>query len=202
MIPLWLDLSGHKVVVFGGGAVGRRKANYLASEADVTVVSRDFLPGFEPSIRLEQEDIEGSLSRWVSWADLVVAATDDQELNKSIVDVATVQGKLSNSADGPSTFLIPSVIERDRYKVAVSTEGRSPAMSKYLRMQLERALDPCYDRMVELQEELREQVKASVPSQKEREERLWNVLEDQHIWDLLESDPEEARKLALKRVVA
>ena len=47
MIPLVLDLAEKRVVVFGGGAVGLRKAKYFKDEADVKVVSREFDPGFD-----------------------------------------------------------------------------------------------------------------------------------------------------------
>lgn len=202
MLPLWLDLTGRKVVIFGGGTVGCRKANYLAREADVVVVSHNFVEGLVPKVRMVEGDINDLLIQWTSWADLVVAATDDIELNERIDQEARDQGKYCNRSDGLSTFLIPSTVERDRYKVAVSTEGRSPGMSRYLRMEIDRTLDPRYDLMIELQEEIRARAKELVPSQREREERLWDVLRDRGIWDLLESDPPEARRLALQKLVS
>lgn len=202
MLPIWLDLRTRKVAVFGGGAVGRRKANYLAGEAEVRVVSRMFVDGFLPQIRLIDGDIIDHLVPLIGWADLVIAATSDRELNDAIAAEAAVQGRYCNRADGLSTFLIPSVVERENYKVAVSTEGRSPGMSKYLRMELDRVLDRRYDLMVALQEELRQAAKDAVPSQIEREERLWKVLKDERVWGALESDPGRARELALQIVVS
>jgi siroheme synthase-like protein len=189
------------VVVFGGGEVGRRKANFLASEAEVMVVSREFVSGFHPSIALRQGNIEECLTDMVGWADLVIAATSDKDLNGVIAAEAARQGRYCNRADGLSTFLIPSVVERENYKVAVSTEGRSPGMSKFLRLELDRLLDPRYDLMVSLQEELREAARERVPSQTERERRLWKVLEDDAVWSALENDPCRARELAFRIVV-
>lgn len=202
MLPLWFDLSSRKVVVFGGGEVGRRKANFLAPEAEVTVISREFVSGFLPSIELRPGNIEDCLEDMVRWADLVIAATNDKELNNAIAVEAARQGRFCNRADGVSTFLIPSVVERENYKVAVSTEGRSPGMSKYLRLELERLLDRRYDLMVSLQQELREAAKEKVPSQIERERRLWRVLEDQKVWSALEVDPDLAREMAMRIVVS
>jgi siroheme synthase-like protein len=202
MLPLWFDLSSRKVVVFGGGEVGRRKANYLASEAEVVVVSRDFVGGFLPSIMLRQGTVEDGLHDMVGWADLVIAATNDTRLNDTIASEAARQGKLCNRADGLSTFLIPSVVERENYCVAISTEGRSPGMSKFLRLELDRLLGRRYELMVSLQEELRELAKKKVPSQIERERRLWRVLEDGKIWAALESDPSKARELAMQILVS
>lgn len=201
MLPLWFDLGSRKVVVFGGGEVGRRKANYLAREAEVVAVSREFVNGFSASVELRPGEAEDSMQEMVRWADLIIAATNDIHLNDAIAEEAARQGKFCNRADGLSTFLIPSVVERENYKVAVSTEGRSPGMSKFLRMELDRTLDERYDLMVALQEDLRQAAKDSVPSQKEREERLWEVLQDREVWSALESDPGKARELAMSIVV-
>jgi precorrin-2 dehydrogenase/sirohydrochlorin ferrochelatase len=201
MLPLWFDLSSRKAVVFGGGEVGRRKANYLASEAEVVVVSREFVDGFLPSVSLRRGNVEESLREMVRWADLIVAATDDPGLNGIIAEEAARQGKFCNRADGLSTFLIPSVVERENYKVAVSTEGRSPGMSKFLRLELDRLLDKRYGRMVALQEDLRMAAKDAIPSQREREERLWKVLQDREVWSALETDMVKARELAMRIVV-
>lgn len=201
MLPLWLDLSSRKAVVFGGGPVGRRKAAYLAAEAEVIMVSEAFSGDLPSSVRTVHGKAEDYLVDMVGWADLVVAATNDPVMNERITNEARRQGKWCNRADGISTFMIPSVVERERYKVAVSTEGRSPGMSRYLRQLLDARLDRRYDLMVALQEELREVAKEAVPSQKEREERLWQVLEDERIWDLLENDPQEAREVAHSIVV-
>jgi precorrin-2 dehydrogenase/sirohydrochlorin ferrochelatase len=202
MLPLWLDLNSRKAVVFGGGPVGRRKANYLAAEAEVIVVANEHSEGFHPTVQLVLGSAEEHLVPMVRWADLVIAATNDQAINNAIAAEAVVQGKFCNRADGLSTFLIPSVVERETYRVAISTEGRSPGMSKFLRMELDKVLTRRYDLMVKLQEELRDAAREAVPSQREREERLWKVLQDERVWDLLESDPRMAREIALQIVVS
>ncbi len=200
MLPLFVDMTGIEVVVFGGGAVGRRKANFLAREAHVTVVALDLVDGFDERVDLVRADIGEQLPHLMERADLVVAATDDRGLNDAIAREARNRSVLCNRADGLSTFLIPSVVERDTYAVAISTGGRSPAMARYLRLKLERELDGRYDRMVRFQEDLREDAKCRLPSQAEREEFLRDVLDDQIIWDLLESDTEAARARAMARM--
>jgi precorrin-2 dehydrogenase / sirohydrochlorin ferrochelatase len=201
MIHLLLDLKGKKAVVFGGGEVGLRKAKYLASEAEVTVVSRQFVPGFIGSdVRQVVDDIDRELITWVEGADLVVAATNDPELNGRIAALAREKGRPCNRADGPSTFLIPSVVVRENYSVAISTGGRSPGMAKFLRLKLDDLLGPQYDGMVRLQEELRSAARSTIPEQRERERFLWEVLEDPAVWDLLGSDPAAAKALALRRL--
>lgn len=201
MIPLFVDMTGGKVAVFGAGPVGLRKANYFAQEAHVTVIGLDFAEGFDPRIDLVKADISDEMSRWVEWADLVVAATNDHVLNGRIAAEASTRGRSCNRADGVSTFLIPSVVERNSYAIAISTMGRSPGMSKYLRLKLERELGAEYDLMVRLQEEVREAAKARISSQTERESFLWEVMEDEVVWNLLPDDYEGARAIALARLV-
>jgi siroheme synthase (precorrin-2 oxidase/ferrochelatase) len=70
-----------------------------------------------------------------------------------------------------------------------------------MRLELDRILSPRYDLMVALQEDIREEAKKTLPSQKAREERLWEVLEDDRVWRMLETNPAGARRLAMERLV-
>jgi precorrin-2 dehydrogenase/sirohydrochlorin ferrochelatase len=203
MLPLFLDLRPRKVVVFGGGEVGLRKAKYFAEEAEVVVVSRTFVAGFEGAgVEMMKEDADSDLDRWISWGDFIVAATDDRELNERIVNSAMRQNRYCNSADGISNFLIPSLVRRENFSVAVSTLGRSPAMSKFLRIKLESIMTDEYSRMITLQEELRILAKGRITDQRSRERYLWEVLEDQWMWELVRAgDMRAARELAEGRMV-
>lgn len=200
LLPLVLDLRGVKAVVFGGGEVGLRKASYLAKEASVTVVSKDFAEGFDrlPVLKVA-EDARSTFKGWVESCQLVVAATDDPALNHEIVAYAQMRGAWANSADAPSTFLVPSLVERRTFLVAATTLGRSPAMSKYIRHHLERTLPGSFDRMVDLQERLREWAKGAMPDQRGRERFLREVLEDESVWEALARDEEEALSMAKAR---
>ena len=82
--------------------------------------------------------------------------------------------------------------------IAISTGGRSPAMSKYIRLKLDAALGPDVEKMVELQENVREQIKKSVKGQKRREEILWGILDDPAVWKALEKSPVRALELAMR----
>jgi len=64
MLPLWLDLSSRKAVVFGGGPVGRRKAAYLAAEAEVIIVSETFNGDLPLSVRTVKVQLRTIWSRW------------------------------------------------------------------------------------------------------------------------------------------
>jgi precorrin-2 dehydrogenase / sirohydrochlorin ferrochelatase len=203
MLPLFLDLHGKRVVVFGGGDVGHRKACFFAKEANVTVISRSFCPALQSSeIMLVEEDALDKLSHWVSSADLVVAATDSPDINRTIETECVKQGKWCNNAHGVSNFLIPSMVEREGYTVSLSTMGRSPAMSKFIKLKLEEALPPEYSAMIALQEDIRSKAKQFIRDQPAREKFLWDILRDEEAWELVRSgNVQKAKELAIARMV-
>ncbi len=203
MIPLFMDVRGKRAVVFGAGKVGLRKALFLAQEAEVTVVSREFDQGFKgKNISLVVAEIAGSMKDWISMADLVVAATNDNDLNDLVAKECSRKGVPCNRADGVSTFLIPSTVVRENYQVAISTLGKSPGMAKYLRMRIDEALPEEYDLMIALQERMREEAKHRIPDQISRERFLWDVLEDERVWEAIRSDPSRAMDMARERLVS
>ncbi|MBM4237473.1 MAG: bifunctional precorrin-2 dehydrogenase/sirohydrochlorin ferrochelatase [Euryarchaeota archaeon] len=201
MLPLMIDFTGRRVVVFGGGEVGLRKARYFAREAKVVAVSLDFVDGFrsEP-IRTVRSDLNDSLDTWLEWADYVVAATDDPRLNERICSAAMARGRQYNRADGVGSFLLPSVVDRGNLTIAVSTHGRSPAVSKRLKEHLDLAVGEEWSSMVRLQEELREEVRASLPDRLSRESFLRSVVEDPEILETLTQDYEKAKRLAMRKL--
>ena len=191
--------------MFGGGEVGLRKAMFFAREADVTVISRDFVPGFESKgkgIKIISAEIGPEQEALIDGSDFVVIATNDHMLNDRLEARAQAAGKFSNRADGVSSFLIPSVVERRNFLVAISTMGRSPAMSRFLKRAIEEMVGPEISSMIDLQEELREKARSLIPEQAARERFLWDVLGDEPIWAAMVKDPAQARSMALKRLEA
>jgi precorrin-2 dehydrogenase/sirohydrochlorin ferrochelatase len=201
-LPLFLDFSCRKVVIFGGGAVGERKARYFLP-AEVLVVSSSFTEclesmGADGLVRLERRAVSpGDVPGLIEGAFLVVAATGDEALNDSIIKAADAAGILANSATGDSPAIVPSLIKKGDVMVAISTGGRSPALSKYLRLRLEASLGDDMERMAALQERVREELKKRTPDQKAREETLWAILDDPAVWAALR-DEDRALELALR----
>jgi len=199
MLPLFLELRNRKVLVFGGGEVAFRKARYFSGQAEVTAVSIDFCPEFrELDVRRIRADARDVMEEWIEWADFVIAATDDAALNNEIAALASSRGKFFNQASERGSFLIPSVIERETFVIAFSTMGRSPAMSRFLRIKMNELLGPEWELMVKLQEELRGVAKSTIKDQKERESVLRQVLDDTLIWELIRDDYHAARERAIK----
>ncbi len=199
-----LDLAGRRVLIFGGGDVGARKAAYFEREAEVTVISRSFSPALDDlAIQRKEVDLstleDEALDRLLQNAFLVVAATSDPGLNDRIGRLCADAGVLFNNAAGEAgDVAIPSIIRGRNYLVAISTLGKSPAVSRYIRMRLE-AEYADLDLMIDLQDEMRSALKDIEPAQERRSRALWSVLRDEEIWRVLASDYDLARALAMER---
>jgi precorrin-2 dehydrogenase/sirohydrochlorin ferrochelatase len=204
MIPLFVDCSGKRIVIFGGGEVASRKAAYFSGEADVLVVSRSFshkmsiLPVERQMLdagRVSDEVLNGIIDR----AFLVIGALSDPVQNNRIKDLCIAREILFNNADGEAgNVIIPSVTGGENFTLAISTKGNSPAVSRFIREHLETHF-PALDDMVALQRDLRAQLKHTEPSQSRRNAILWEVLNDRKLWKTLKNDPAGARQQVKER---
>jgi len=142
-----LRLDDRACVVVGGGRVAVRKVcGLLEAGATVRVIAPDIAPTLV-------ELIEAGRVTWVrrkyrrgdlSGATLVIAATDDREVNAAVAREGSLEKIPTSVVDDPaaSTLHVPAVLERDRLLLAISTGGRSPAYARRLREQLELFLSP------------------------------------------------------------
>lgn len=192
MIPLFVDCTGRRIVIFGGGEVAARKAAYFSGNAQIMVVSRSYVPVFD-GLKVTRQDLDlvtatgRSLSAVLTGAFLVIAATSDQEVNNRIGRLCKATGILFNNADGEvGDVILPAVASGDNYTIAVSTGGNSPAVSRYIREKIEGEF-PALDDMIALQNRLREVLKVSEPNQKRRADILSKVLHDPSVWAALEA---------------
>ena len=200
-VPLFVDISGLRTIVFGGGNVALRKCRYLKG-ADITVIARDVLPELEGIVsKTVRRDIPEDVSDMIGPYDFVMVATDNKELNSRIRDQVLSAGKYVNSAHGGGNVLIPSVLEREHYTVAVSSNGNVPAFPPYVVSALDTFLDSRYDRMIDLMIEMRAYAMRNIPEQKDRKDFLQSVINDMDIQSAVANDDvETAKKLALNKV--
>jgi precorrin-2 dehydrogenase / sirohydrochlorin ferrochelatase len=187
MIPLFVDCTGRRIVIFGGGTVAARKAAYFSGNAEVIVVSRSFVPEFD-SMKITRKDIDlvtatsRNFAEILTGAFLVIAAVSDPVVNNRIGKLCKVTGILFNNADGETgDVVLPAVASGENYTLAISTGGNSPAVSRYIREHIEATL-PALDDMIALQGRLREVLKVQEPDQKKRSAILNKVLNDPGIW--------------------
>ena len=160
--PVFLDIKNKRCVVVGGGTVALRKVEMLLDhEAKVTVISPQLCEELEKLgnkveiARREYQsgDIEGAF--------VIVAATDDPGTNEQIARDAEESGILINVVDVPalSNFIVPSYLKRGDLTIAISTGGKSPAMARKLRTELETEFGPEYAGLIAVAEEVRAELK-------------------------------------------
>jgi len=187
--PILIDLEGKKVVVVGGGSVAQRKIETLMEYgAAVYVITRELTPGLgkyveEGKIKLIDQEFREDI---LDGAFVVIAATDDAVLNHRVSENARKRGLLVNVVDQPSecNFIVPSILRRGDLIIAVSTSGKSPALAKKVRRELERSFDSEYKALLILLGRLREEILAQDFSQDENR-RLFHGLVDSPILEAI-----------------
>src|SRR5215831_1364194 len=140
LFPIFLKLTGRACLVVGGGSVGTPKIEgLLAAGADVTVVAPHATElvktwAEEETVawharRFEPADLDGVF--------LAVIVTSSPELNDLVFREAQRRGVLANVVDDPPRcdFYYPAVVRRGAFQIAVSTDGKSPALAQRLRKQ-------------------------------------------------------------------
>jgi len=162
--PVVLDLGGRPVLVVGGGAVAERKVEGLrAAGASITVVSprvsaRLAKMADDGDIRVRLRSYRRSDLRGVV---VVFAATDDRNVNAAVAADSRRRRIWVNAADDPDhcDFFLPSVLRRGSLLVSVTTGGRSPALARIVREELERLLGSDYALLTDLAGDVRRELR-------------------------------------------
>ena len=168
--PLFLDLVNKPVLVVGGGEVASRKVEaLLKAGADVTIVSPSLVDFLD---KLAQEQQVHWIQRFYS-SDLVTksfiqvwATTDNPELNHQVYKDAKELGILVNVVDDKPycDFITPSMINRGRIQIAISSGGASPVLIRNIREKLEAILPQNMGLMAEFANSKRNSIKEALPS--------------------------------------
>ena len=197
LLPLFLDLSQRRVVIFGGGGVGTRKAELFSRYGPVKVCSLNFSEDLlklaeicGDKVETVRCDLSTGFSQHLQGAFLAVPATSDIKLNQAIERECRARGILVNRVDGRGEVVVPSIIRCGRVSIALSTE--IPALSRYLRLRLEEELGPSISEMAKLLSAIRQESKSMVPRQEDRAAILRRILEDREVWRLLDHSYEKA----------
>lgn len=224
MTPLFHDLSGEIVLVFGGGTVGTRKARRFADESRVVVVSPAFddtlvalaakksaVDGDPAGVELIRAAPDASDVR--EWVDrtvpaLVVAATTDTAVNAAIEDAAREIGVMVNRTDrsggrDPDSVVVPATVDDGPVRVAISTGGRSPALSKVLRERIESEIDGA-GAMAELSGALREHLRRRGVDPERRRAAIRAVVRSERVWKALQegaSNVDQEAEMVIEEVL-
>ncbi|HEY2381655.1 MAG TPA: bifunctional precorrin-2 dehydrogenase/sirohydrochlorin ferrochelatase [Terriglobia bacterium] len=197
--PIYLNLTGKRVVVIGGGEVAERKIEpLLDAGASINVVSPEVtsriltLAG-EKRIELHQRPFRAGDC---AGATLVLCATDDGAVSREVFEQARTTGALVNTADQPALcdFIMPAVVRRGDIAIAISTSGTSPGLAARLRQKIARLIGPEYGRLAQLLSEARPQIRRQIPGEKERKALQYRILDSDIMTYLKENDIEGAER--------
>lgn len=176
-----LKLRGRRSLVVGGGDVGLEKVEgLLACDGDVTVVAPDLQPELQ---RLADEGSIAWIARRYEPADLegtfmVIAATNDSEVNIGVYDDAEKRAMLVNVVDVPPlcNFILPAIVRTGPLAIAISTAGASPALAKRMKAEVAQLFGEEYARLAVLLNDARGWAKSTLPTYQDRKEFFESIV--------------------------
>lgn len=204
-LPVFLKIRTRPCLLVGGGRVAARKAALLlragakltvvalqccaelrerAAQGEVTLIERAFEP----------HDLENAV--------LVIAATDDETVNRAVYELASRLRIPVNVVDNPAlcSFIMPSIVDRSPVQIAVSTSGASPVLARLLRAKLESFIPSAYGRLARLVDEYRTRVKQRFTDPGQRRYFWENVLQGR-VAELLFAGQEVQARAALEAAI-
>ena len=149
--PLFINLENKKVLVIGGGKVATKKIEkILEYGADITVVTENVVE--EKLLKLENVKIENNqkiendkakIEKLVKGYFLVIAATDNEELNENIANVCDSNGMLINNVSSKIKMnaMFGGIVKNSEFQIAISTSGKSCKRSRAMKSEIQKVLD-------------------------------------------------------------
>jgi precorrin-2 dehydrogenase / sirohydrochlorin ferrochelatase len=206
-----LKLRGRKCLVVGAGEIGLEKVEgLLACDGDVTLVAPEAGPeltqlALEGSIRWEQRpyvpgDLEGTF--------MVIACTDDTDINIGIYEDAERRAMLVNVVDVPPlcNFILPAIVRTGPLAIAISTAGASPALAKRMKAEVSELFGEEYAQLAIMLNDVRGWAKGTLPTYQDRKAFFEAIVngEPDPIQLLRDGDTHRVRELieAAQRVAA
>ncbi|MGS0677258.1 precorrin-2 dehydrogenase/sirohydrochlorin ferrochelatase family protein [Shewanella sp. 125m-1] len=171
--PLFVDTQSLKVLIVGAGDVASRKLDLLTrTEASINVIATE---ACQDTLNYAQSKRISLALRAVNDADitdcdLVYLCTADTELNERLAEIAKAQGIWANVVDNPKfcRFITPSIVDRGRLQIAISTAGAAPVYARELRARLESWLPLSITSLFDFIAERRQEVQHRLPVFKQR----------------------------------
>lgn len=198
--PVYIDITNERCVVVGGGDVAERKVMRLIdSGAHVSVVSRTLTSTLEKMKKegkidhIEADYDDDSLSG----AFLVIGATDRDDVNAKIFRDGRAKGCLVNIVDDPDNcnVILPSLFRRGDLSIAISTGGKSPALAKKLRQDMEHLFGPEYETLLMIMGKLREKIVMKGRSSNENRQLFESVIHSDILHHIKEKKWKQVKKI-------
>lgn len=190
-LPLFLNIRDRHCVIVGGGELALRKATILIkARARLTVIA----PQISNSLRELGEShqcqfVEAEFSpAQLQKASLVIAATDDQEVNEAVANAANEYNIPVNVVDQPQlcSFIMPSVVDRSPLLIAISSGGTSPVLTRKIKELNESLISNREGELASLLGSFRSRVKEKFTDFSDRL-RFWEELLDSELPELVYS---------------
>jgi precorrin-2 dehydrogenase len=208
-------VNNKKAVVIGGGTEGLRKVHGLLDQGcEITVITARLNKELrtmdqERKIKLIKRRIkDASVLDKFKDIFLILAATDDRQLNRKLVEKGRTMGAFVYAADDPpmSDFSYTSLVNIEGLiQVAISTSGKSPIMARKIRMRAERMMNKIISESdisnIILQEFARKMAKGKISTVKERKEFLYSLIKDKNIQHLLRSNKLDEAKMTASHML-
>ena len=166
LYPVFLKVNKLNILIVGGGEVGHEKLHFLlksSPKASVEMIATWYLPKTEElagkhGIKMTKGRYK---SKYLKKRHFVIAATNDEKLNKKVYDHAKKRYLLANIADTPELcdFYMGGIVNKGHVKIAISTNGKSPTAAKRLREFFEEVIPENVNEMVENLNEYRKSIK-------------------------------------------
>jgi len=201
-----LDLQEKHCLVVGGGIVAERKIlTLLEYEAIIVVIS----PRVTPHIaNLAHEGRLTYIAREFQPGDaqdffLIIAATNDDQVNKAISQEAQEARILINVVDAPddSTFILPALVKRGDLTISISTGGNSPALARKMREDMEAHYGPEYGILVDIFGNLRKNILQNEPDICRRKEIFQRLAESDELLKIIRESGREAAEERIRELL-
>jgi precorrin-2 dehydrogenase/sirohydrochlorin ferrochelatase len=172
--PMMVDLTSRRCLVVGGGKVATRKIKGLLEfNAEILVVSPTVTEQIHSWVQSGKIAWRSGLYQKKDGENcfIVVAATDDPEVNHQVYLDAKERGQWINVVDQPAycNFHVPSIVRRGKLTLAISTQGASPSLTKQIRRELSNLYGEEYALFLSIAEEMRSYIQDRVPDRSKRE---------------------------------
>ncbi len=193
-----LNLQGRLVIVIGGGNEALKRINSLLEEkCQILVISNKLNSQIKTlvknkKIKFKKQKIQNSSILSIYKPYMIITTTNDKKLNQKIIKDAKNKKIIAYSSDNPelSDFANPAIIDfENTIQIAIFTGGKSPAMSKKLRIESEKIFKKIITKedigQIKIQNIAREHAKNTISTQNERKMYLSSIMGDKEIKRLI-----------------
>lgn len=202
--PIYVSLKKQLCVVIGGGKIAEGKVNgLLEAGANVTVISPDLTPRLREMTETKRIKYVARVYQCgdLTGAFMVICATNQADVNHQVWEEASANQQLVNVVDDTPhcNFIVPTILRNGDLTIAISTNGKAPALAVRLKERLQNQLGDEYARFLELAGELREPLTRRVPDMEARK-KIWYQLVDSNVMELLAQGDEAAALDVIARI--